>query len=283
MTQQVLSTRRSDEVHDQLLQGVVTSGTGTAAALPAARSPARPARRENYGDAWFVGYTPQLVTARVGRLPATSSCRCDRVPRAARSPAARIPALIWKAFMSKALAVSARRSRRTSRAAVPLRVAGHASSTATALLERDNGLCKNTYTIEFFGGAAPARTATCKRTRSTCPTSIGVSLATREGAARGQPLTPRSCYKPAKPGQRLGIVVRQYPDGRHALGVRQGHARAREVAARRRAERRRADARRRARRSSPSCTEGQREGRRKAARSSRQSPRPQHRGRARRA
>ena len=27
------------------------------------RSPARPGTTENYGDAWFVGYTPQLVTA----------------------------------------------------------------------------------------------------------------------------------------------------------------------------------------------------------------------------
>ena len=30
---------------------------------------------ENYGDAWFVGYTPQLVGRRLGRLPATSCSR----------------------------------------------------------------------------------------------------------------------------------------------------------------------------------------------------------------
>ena len=47
----------------QLLEGVVTGGTGTAAALPNRPVAGKTGTTENYGDAWFVGYTPQLVTA----------------------------------------------------------------------------------------------------------------------------------------------------------------------------------------------------------------------------
>ena len=44
----------------------MSSTRGQACALSSpdlARSPARRGTTENYGDAWFVGYTPQLVTA----------------------------------------------------------------------------------------------------------------------------------------------------------------------------------------------------------------------------
>jgi penicillin-binding protein 1A len=47
---------------DQVLQGVITSGTGTAAnyGCPAA---GKTGTSENLANAWFVGYTPQLSTA----------------------------------------------------------------------------------------------------------------------------------------------------------------------------------------------------------------------------
>ncbi len=46
----------------QVLKGVITSGTGTAAGYgcPAA---GKTGTAENYGNAWFVGYTPRLSTA----------------------------------------------------------------------------------------------------------------------------------------------------------------------------------------------------------------------------
>ena len=43
---------------------------------------------ENYGDAWFVGFTEQLHGRRLGRLPRQAQADEDRVPAAARSRAA---------------------------------------------------------------------------------------------------------------------------------------------------------------------------------------------------
>ena len=68
---------------NQLLQGVVTSGTGTAAALPGRAVAGKTGTTENYGDAWFVGYTPQIVDRRLGRLSELGAADDRPVPRAA--------------------------------------------------------------------------------------------------------------------------------------------------------------------------------------------------------
>ncbi len=45
-------------IEDQMLQGVVQYGTGTAAQLPGWQVAGKTGTTENYGDAWFVGFTP---------------------------------------------------------------------------------------------------------------------------------------------------------------------------------------------------------------------------------
>ena len=77
-------------------------GTGTRAALPDRPAAGKTGTTENYGDAWFVGYTPQLVTAVwVGYpdklVPMTTQFHGDPVAGGT------YPALIWKTFMQTAL------------------------------------------------------------------------------------------------------------------------------------------------------------------------------------
>jgi len=50
-------------VLNSILQKVVTEGTGHRAALPDRPVAGKTGTTENYGDAWFVGYTPQLAVA----------------------------------------------------------------------------------------------------------------------------------------------------------------------------------------------------------------------------
>ncbi len=58
----VLDAEKADLIND-ILQKVVRQGTGTKAALADRPVAGKTGTTENYGDAWFVGYTPQLAVA----------------------------------------------------------------------------------------------------------------------------------------------------------------------------------------------------------------------------
>jgi penicillin-binding protein 1A len=85
----------------QVLEEVIDRGTGTAAGI------ARPAAGKtgttnDYADAWFVGYTPELVAAvwvghPRGSVPMTSV-------HGIRVSGGTFPAMIWRSFMLEALA-----------------------------------------------------------------------------------------------------------------------------------------------------------------------------------
>ena len=105
-------------IEDQMLRGVVQYGTGKAAQLPGWDVAGKTGTTENYGDAWFVGFTPDLVTAVwVGYpnklIPMTTEYHGHTVEGGT------FPALIWKAFMQKALPKLVA-SRHTSGRACPL-------------------------------------------------------------------------------------------------------------------------------------------------------------------
>ena len=193
-----------------LLQGVVRSGTGKRAQLSDGRPVAgKTGTTENYGDAWFVGYTPQLVAAVwVGypnRLqPMLTEYHGDSVAGGT------FPALIWKSFMERALPYLHDEPEDFPAVSFP--------SAAPAFvvlrdgrLELDNGNCRGAREILYFEGPRPARRADCKVNEVDVPRVIGETLAEARSRLGAQPLTPAYVYEPAKPRQRLGIVLRQYP------------------------------------------------------------------------
>jgi len=86
----------------QVLQQVVLSGTGQAAAVAGHPVAGKTGTAENYQDAWFVGYTPDLTTAvwmgdPDGEVPMRDVEGINVVGGS-------FPARMWSAFMTQALA-----------------------------------------------------------------------------------------------------------------------------------------------------------------------------------
>jgi hypothetical protein len=187
----------------------VTSGTGKAAALPGRQVAGKTGTTSNYGDAWFCGYTPQLVTCVWVGYPASERPMLTEYHGRAVAGGT-YPALIWKAFMSKALPYL--QDAPESFAAPPYLSAYPATVVnRNGNLVRDNGLCKNTYQLLFYGGLSPTHTAGCKKNEVEVPNVVGETISDARARLVGQPLTPAFVFKPAKPGERLNVVLGQYP------------------------------------------------------------------------
>jgi hypothetical protein len=120
------------------------------------------------------------------------------------------PALIWKAFMTKALD-QLKLPPENFDAPPSLYAASVKVVNRGGALERDDGVCKNSYQLAFYGGTGPARVATCKPNEVEIPDVVGRSLSSAKARLDGQPLTPAVVYKPARTGDRLGYVVGQFP------------------------------------------------------------------------
>ena len=71
-------------------QDVVRVGTGKRAAIPGRQIAGKTGTTDNYGDAWFVGYTPELVVAVWVGYPDALG-RCSPSSTASRWPAERSP------------------------------------------------------------------------------------------------------------------------------------------------------------------------------------------------
>jgi penicillin-binding protein 1A len=193
-----------------LLQGVVRAGTGKRAQLSDGRPVAgKTGTTENYGDAWFVGYTPQLVAAvwvgyPNGLRPMLTEYHGDAVAGGT------FPAQIWKTFMERALPYLKEPPEDFPSISLPYSVPRNVVY-RNGQLELDNGNCHNPKLLLYFSGERPARTADCKVNEVDVPRLVGQTLGQARARLAAQPLTPAYVYEPAKPGQKLGIVVRQYP------------------------------------------------------------------------
>ena len=239
------TSSRSDQAAtvNQLLQGVVQYGTGKAAALPGWQVAGKTGTTEDYGDAWFVGYTPQLVVAVwVGYpdklVPMTYQFHGHPVAGGT------FPALIWKAFMEKALpylklqpesftpppslyasavtvvnrgGVLAARRRRLQEH-VPARVLRRRA----AADERQRRAGRD---VQAERGGDPRRRRPLARVRANAPPGSAAHADDRLQAGEDR-----------RPGR---LRRRPVPAPRHCFGLRQDHADRGEVTARRRAARRR--------------------------------------------
>ncbi len=205
---QVLTPLQAGVVN-QLLQGVVQYGTGTAAAIPGIQVAGKTGTTENYGDAWFVGYTPELVAAVWVGYPNRLTPMLTEFHGHAVAGGT-FPALIWKAFTTKGLQYE--RATPEGFAVPPAPYAAPVTVVdRSGRLERDNGLCKNAVPLEFYGGTAPLPLANCKKNEVDVPDVVGKTIAAARARLEGQPLTATVIYKPARPGERLGIVIGQFP------------------------------------------------------------------------
>jgi membrane peptidoglycan carboxypeptidase len=199
--------RNTDALLTSILEGVIRSGTGKAAALPDRIAAGKTGTTENYGDAWFVGYTPQLTTAVwVGYPNKLKPMLTDFYGQPVAGGT--FPAEIWRTFTQLALAGTA-----------PESFPGYSYDYPTSKrvvwrdgrLQLDNGLCRETELVSYFSGRGPTRKANCKRNEVDIPRVVGMTLARAKLRLAGQPLTANVVYKPALPKQRVDLVLDQFP------------------------------------------------------------------------
>ncbi|MDQ3778858.1 MAG: PBP1A family penicillin-binding protein [Actinomycetota bacterium] len=205
---QVLHPEKADLVND-VLQRVVRQGTGTMAALRDRPAAGKTGTTENYGDAWFVGYTPQLAVAVwVGYpnelRPMLTEYKSEPVAGGT------FPALIWKTFMESALDYLGEEPAYFDPPSLPYPVPRSVVQRGGRILV-DNGLCREARNVFYFDGEAPEREADCKPNEVEVPRVVGATLAEARERLAAQPLRYDIVYKPAANGQRLDVVVGQIP------------------------------------------------------------------------
>ncbi len=199
-----------DEGHAELLtdilENVVESGTGRRAAISGRDVAGKTGTTDNYGDAWFVGYTPELVVAVwVGYSDALKPMLTEFGGEEVAGGT--FPAMIWKAFMEQVEEDDDR-----SFDSPP-----YLGGSATWVVRRDgqwqldNGYCRGARVVAYFSGEAPDTEADCKPNEVSVPLVIGMTEAGAEAELATQPLGAKVVYRPAKPGALPGLVVDQDP------------------------------------------------------------------------
>jgi penicillin-binding protein 1A len=198
------------ELLTSMLQDVVQSGTGRRASVPGVEVAGKTGTTDDYGDAWFVGYTPELAVAVwVGypdRLrPMTYEFGGDVVTGGT------LPALIWKEFVGRY--EKAKKSDEDLSfdsppylGGVPMWVVKRGSE-----WKRDNGYCRGSRLVVYFSGRGPEDEADCKPNEVDVPLVVGMTQDAAVARLADQPLGAELVYKPAKAGKTPGVVLDQIP------------------------------------------------------------------------
>jgi membrane peptidoglycan carboxypeptidase len=166
---------------------------------------------DDYGDAWFVGYTPELAVAVwVGYPDALRPMETEYHGEPVSGGT--LPAEIWRAFMTRALEDEEPESFTPPPylPAYDLRVVHR-----DGRWRLDNGFCPGTRVTSYFVGQTPDTTAKCYANEVTVPLVVGRSADSAKVTLESVPLTPDLVYVPAKPRSRPGQVVKQEPRGGH--------------------------------------------------------------------
>ena len=193
----------------QILEDVVQAGTGRRAAIAGREVAGKTGTTDNYGDAWFVGYTPDLVVAVwVGYpdelRPMLTEYHGEPVAGGT------LPAEIWRAFVSKV-----DEGERPTASTLPPYLGG----SPTWVVKRggewqlDNGYCRGSQLVAYFSGLAPEKEADCKPNEVSVPLVLGLTADGARARLAEQPLEARIVYKPAKTRSTPGLVVDQFPRG----------------------------------------------------------------------
>ena len=191
---QVLDEGEAELITD-ILEDVVQFGTGRRAAISGRAVAGKTGTTDNYGDAWFVGYTPELVVAvwvgypdRLG--PMVTEFGGEPVTGGT------LPALIWKEFVET---VEEDDGSTFDGAAVPGTASHSGWSSARANGSSTTATAGGRGSSSTSPGRRPATTADCKPNEVAVPLVVGMTAeealaAARRAShsARTSPTRPRS-------------------------------------------------------------------------------------------
>ena len=207
--QEVLDSNRTTTPHVDACRTWSTRGRASARRSTTGRPPARRGRPRTTATRGSLGYTPQLAVAVwVGYpkklIPMTNQFEGGPVAGGT------FPALIWKTFVTRALRHMDEPPENFEVPSLRAGQPGAGRPTATTSGSWTTATAATRARCSTSPDSRRGRTAQCKVQRGGLHV-VGASLKNAETRLIGMPLTPDVITRPAKPGERLGIVVAQFP------------------------------------------------------------------------
>ena len=179
---------------------MITEGTGKRAALADRPAAGKTGTTDNYGDAWFVGYTPQLVVAVWVGYPDELK---PMLTEFGGSPVAggTLPARDLEDVHDRGAEAEARRAGAASRRRRTSRRSRSGSSGAAAPTSSTTATARAPASSRTSTAAGPATQAECYANEVTVPLVIGKTLDAANDTLAPQPLGSRGDRRPRQARQ----------------------------------------------------------------------------------